>query len=63
MTDQTMDSYEKSIDNLLRYLKKRRGYGSEEHILNKVQLELTTDCNIKCFNCDRSCRQAPSKGI
>lgn len=27
----------------------------------KVQIEITTDCNLKCFNCDRFCRQAPSK--
>jgi len=29
-------------------------------IKNAVELELTTQCNLKCFNCDRSCRQAPS---
>jgi hypothetical protein len=26
----------------------------------KVQLEITTDCNLKCFNCDRACGIAPS---
>lgn len=29
-------------------------------IKNAVELEITTKCNLKCFNCDRSCRQAPS---
>jgi len=28
--------------------------------LREVELELTTFCNLKCFNCDRSVRQAPS---
>jgi len=28
---------------------------------NKVEIEITTECNMKCFHCDRSCRQAPSK--
>jgi len=29
-------------------------------IKNAVELEITTKCHLKCFNCDRSCRQAPS---
>jgi len=32
-----------------------------EVLLNKVQLEITTDCNLKCYNCDRACGIAPSK--
>lgn len=27
---------------------------------HEIELELTTLCNLKCFNCDRSARQAPS---
>jgi len=27
---------------------------------NKIELEITTKCNMKCYHCDRSCRQAPS---
>lgn len=27
----------------------------------RVEIEITTDCNLKCLNCNRSCRQAPSK--
>jgi sulfatase maturation enzyme AslB (radical SAM superfamily) len=27
----------------------------------KITLEITYDCNIKCYNCNRLCRQAPSK--
>ena len=30
-------------------------------LMNHVQLELTTDCNLKCPNCDRVCGLAPSK--
>ena len=28
--------------------------------LKKVEIEITTNCNMYCYNCDRSCRQAPS---
>ncbi len=30
-------------------------------LMSKVQLEITTDCNLKCHNCDRVCGVAPSK--
>lgn len=30
-------------------------------LTDKVQLEITTDCNLKCHNCDRCCGVAPSK--
>jgi len=30
-------------------------------LTSKVQLEITTDCNLKCHNCDRACGVAPSK--
>src|SRR3989339_2051717 len=26
----------------------------------EIELEITTFCNLKCYNCDRSIRQAPS---
>ncbi|MFH1835177.1 MAG: radical SAM protein [Methanobacteriota archaeon] len=29
--------------------------------LKKVEIEITTRCNLHCYNCDRSCRQAPSR--
>ncbi|MCP3683486.1 MAG: radical SAM protein [bacterium] len=29
-------------------------------LADKVQLEITTDCNLKCHNCDRCCGVAPS---
>jgi len=35
-------------------------YGLKSNILNKVQMEITTDCQMGCLNCDRSCGQAPS---
>ncbi|MBW2996481.1 radical SAM protein [Candidatus Woesearchaeota archaeon] len=28
---------------------------------NAVEIELVSFCNLNCLNCDRSCRQAPSK--
>jgi len=28
--------------------------------LNLIEIDITYECNLKCFNCDRSCRQAPS---
>ena len=28
--------------------------------LRDLQLEITTACNLRCLNCDRSCSQAPS---
>jgi organic radical activating enzyme len=28
--------------------------------LRRIEIEVTTLCNLKCFNCDRSARQAPS---
>jgi glycosyltransferase involved in cell wall biosynthesis len=29
--------------------------------LNKIEIDITYDCNLKCFNCNRSCTQAPTK--
>lgn len=26
-----------------------------------IEIDITYDCNLKCINCNRSCRQAPSK--
>jgi hypothetical protein len=42
-----------------RYLRKRF---FKRHSLNQrvIALDITYSCNLKCFNCDRSCRQAPS---
>jgi mannosyltransferase OCH1-like enzyme len=28
--------------------------------VNKIQLEITVACNLKCFNCNQQCQQAPS---
>jgi len=43
------------------YLSRKHGYGYKQNLLNKVQLELTTDCNMRCKNCDRSCGNARSQ--
>ena len=37
----------------------KRNY-DHTHLPYKIELEITTDCNLRCLNCDRSCRQAPS---
>lgn len=29
--------------------------------LRRIEIDLTYDCQLKCFNCNRSCRQAPSE--
>jgi glycosyltransferase involved in cell wall biosynthesis len=29
--------------------------------LNKIEIDITYDCNLKCIACNRSCAQAPSK--
>lgn len=36
--------------------------GDRYHLTNVdcVELQLTEDCNLKCFNCDRMCGKAPS---
>ncbi len=28
---------------------------------NRIEINVTFDCNLKCLNCNRSCRQAPSE--
>jgi len=32
-----------------------------EDFTYSLEIEITTDCNLRCLNCNRSCRQAPSK--
>jgi len=38
---------------------KRDGYG--QRLSNRLEIDITHDCDLKCVNCDRSCRQAPTK--
>lgn len=33
-------------------------YGTNHEV---IELNITFDCNLKCFNCNRSCRQAPEE--
>jgi hypothetical protein len=28
---------------------------------NSIEIDITYDCNVRCFNCNRSCTQAPTK--
>jgi hypothetical protein len=47
---------------LLRYRRSCRKRLFGRHRLNHkvIALDITYGCNLKCFNCNRSCRQAPS---
>ncbi len=47
---------------LLRYRRSCRKRLFRRHRLNHkiIALDITYRCNLKCFNCNRSCRQAPS---
>jgi Radical SAM superfamily/4Fe-4S single cluster domain len=47
---------------LLRYRRSCRKRLFKRHRLNHkiIALDITYRCNLKCFNCNRSCRQAPS---
>lgn len=38
----------------LFHIKHKRSY-------NRIEIDLTYDCQLKCINCNRSCRQAPSE--
>ena len=29
--------------------------------IENIEIDITYNCNLKCFNCNRSCRQAPTK--
>lgn len=29
--------------------------------LNKIEIDITYECNLKCYNCNRSCTQAPTE--
>ena len=29
--------------------------------IKDIEIDITYDCNLRCFNCNRSCRQAPTK--
>jgi len=55
-----LGKYQEFIKKRNRLLKENKVIAWEPN-LNKVEIEITTDCNLACFNCDRSCRQAPSK--
>jgi len=55
-----------SHDGVLRKILKPAWHLLNKHFhlwetsLNAVELEITTFCNLACFNCDRSVRQAPT---
>jgi len=64
---------EHSMRDLESILISNRGYGRvmEDHVrkvvnryhltnMGSIELELTTDCNLKCFNCDKICGKAES---
>lgn len=41
--------------------KKKCDFSNLSLIFRNIQLEVTSKCNMKCFNCDRSCGQAPAE--
>ena len=53
-------------NNLLRHIRTSKLFTAiigpiNETDPNKIEIDITYKCNLKCFNCDRSCRQAPSE--
>jgi|GEM_PF-3363707 organic radical activating enzyme len=69
-----MNNSEHSLRDLEALLITNRGFskimdyhkktytGDRYHLTNVdcIELQLTEDCNLKCFNCDRMCGKAPS---
>ena len=60
---------ESIIDNVFHELQSKEPKTEDELIgnrktfipnLNKIELDITYDCNLKCLNCNRSCTQAPT---
>ena len=37
-----------------------RAMNTEQPDITRLEIEITTFCNLGCYSCDRSCRQAPS---
>lgn len=52
-----------SIYRLLRYQKIATKILGRKYTRSKcfIQIDITYECNLNCYNCDRSCRQAPTK--
>jgi len=50
--------FTRTIQSFYRYDIKKKYNITNDRI---VEIEITTLCNLKCINCDRSCRQAPSR--
>ncbi len=40
--------------------KRWKGYGTGSNLLNKIEIDVTYDCNMKCVNCNRGCDLFPS---
>jgi hypothetical protein len=48
---------EKKPKNITNYFKKRKLFLPN---LNKIEIDITYECNLKCFACNRSCSQSPT---
>ena len=58
-------------DKIIKNILSRKPYTKKDLIkngrkdfipnLNKIEIDITYDCNLKCISCNRSCTQAPSK--
>jgi hypothetical protein len=55
----------RGFGKIMEHRKKSGGGDGKKYHLTKmdsIELDLTSDCNLKCFNCDRMCGKAPSTG-
>ena len=60
LSEKTFDMHLKRLGNYFGYgdnFKKKKQYRPN---VRMISLEITTDCSLHCFNCNRSCSQAPS---
>ena len=50
----------KTISNFIKRNLFKTSYDYFTPNINKVEIEITTACNLYCINCGRACSQAPS---
>jgi hypothetical protein len=63
MSSKIRESFDKSYRRIvLKPYRDLMGRLKSRYPVNygRIEIEITTHCNLKCFNCNRSCRQAPS---
>lgn len=55
------DKFVITISNRFYFLKCRPGQNVPN--LRRVEIEITSVCNLSCYNCDRNCHQAPRNEV